>query len=554
MDCDRITALFNTTHNCCNSSTSWLSIECDSGQRITRLLYDNISLKRRCTLSSTSLSNLTALQTLSLSNYVDETTCPDFSVAFQYLPLTSLAMRGANLSEHTSVKLSRNTLLKLDLSYSNLTTLPGWIDRLDKLDTLLMYGSPLVESQLSFRCHISHMALALRTDNLSWLNSNCTQLTWLNLYLDVPPDRLNLSRLVHLETLTVISSQAFESKFPLWLGHLTMLQHLTYRAKIVDTLPLNVLERLPLTVLDLTGNKLTGELPQQLSAVSLDIVRLQKNMLWGSIPAALMNASICNLGENPILCAGAGNPWGLCHHCGLIPSFLELMEKYKIQLIVLAACLLSLLIGSIWVFLFHKHQRPSFWTFLGVFFCIFGMINLLTTIVHLGYIGHSYISLVLLCLTTIISLCLNAYLYSYCCRRFNILIIRRTWPVFVLCCLDLNNFRLYKISTLNLSAYRTAIDFRVPTALSLFKVILADIPHTAIAIYLLMLHSPVASTLLLSITSGIFVVRAIVQTLCLCYQARQAAEAAKTDSTTSSLTCINETSNRTENERLIHSS
>ncbi|KAI8142325.1 hypothetical protein BJV82DRAFT_616343 [Fennellomyces sp. T-0311] len=506
--------------SCCNATFQGLNVTCNAENEITALRYNAINTNVECDNTTVSvLSPLTTLEHLQLNYYVNETACPTFFTLFGNLTrLTSLEIRGTHFTgSNRTARTNSRSVESLDVSYSN--TIPLWINTLfPNVKGLVLLGNSWYDSYSTLACAtLTNLSIAL--SNVTWLSS-CTKLTQLDIRLDRPQVDVSewlapvIPSLTLLNNLTVIvEAPQQRATFPTWLDHLTHLTALVYRANIVDQMHSEVLKSLPLTTLDMSGNDLYGDFPDALSSTQLVTVDLRENELSGKIPAALAEAESCDLSGNPILCAGIGNTWNVCQHCNLVPSFSDIMRRYMIQWIVVAVCLF--VIVCVWIYVaVKKHQQTSFRGWLNVFYSVFSAVNLFTTIAVLGMRVTLYTTTFsLLTVTTVIYILVNTYLYRYCCRRFGILVIRRTWPVFILCTLDLNNFGLYEIRMLNLSAYRMPIDHRVPRVLSWVKVLIADVPHTAIAIFLLMLHAPVASVLLLCITSGVGIVRAIVQVL-----------------------------------------
>ncbi|KAI7881811.1 RNI-like protein [Lichtheimia hyalospora FSU 10163] len=540
--------LDNTTTStpCCNETTSPdFYAECNSQGSITVLSFNGAKTDHTCDNATASLfNNLNELQNLTLDYYIDAARCPEVFSPTTYNNLThlrTLSLRGSQLSSNISVSTantSNNTIETLDLSYSSTTTNSSlqWLNLVFPQVKHLTWlsDSPMPKMQLTCMSFTNLTLNAVPSqDIIQWI-TNCTQLEHLDLRLTIEeqydidistwlqPISTSLDALHYLSVIVDNPTASnIISSFPSWLNHLNNLTSIIYRAQVKDNIPANVLETLSLTTLDMHGNRLYGDLPGSLSSTQLQVIDLSENELSGTIPPMLGNTTSCNLDGNPILCSGIGNSWSLCQHCNLVPGFLGVMLRYKIQWIVILACLGVVLIG--WIFIaFRKHQQTSFLVWVGVFYSLFSFINLLTTLVHLGMNVSLYTTTFSIMLaTTVLYLAINCLLYRYCCRRFSILVIRRTWPVFLLCCLDMNNFGLYEIRMLNLSAYRKQIDLRVPVVLSWQKVIVADIAHTAIAIFLIMLHSPVASVLLTCITSGLGMVRAIVQVCLIWYHARK---------------------------------
>lgn len=540
--------LDNTTSTpCCNGTTlPGFYAECNSQGSITALNLNGATTSRTCNNETASVLNtLVDLQNLTLDYYIDASRCPDMFSPTTYNNLTrlrTLSLRGSHLSSNISVSTantSNNTIEALDLSYSNISSSSSlqWLNlvfpHLERLTWIS--DSPMAKMQLPCMSFTNLTFNAVPSkDIIQWI-TNCTQLEQLDLHLVMNEQQQDIdishwlepisTSLNALQSLSVIvdnpTATNVISSFPGWLNQLSNLTSIIYHAQVKDVIPANVLDTLPLTTLDMHGNHLHGDLPGSLSSTQLQVIDLSENELTGTIPSMLGNTTSCNLDGNPILCSGIGNSWSLCQHCNLVPGFLGVMLRYKIQWIVILACLAVVLIG--WVYVsFRKHQHTSFLVWVGVFYSLFSFINLLTTLVHLGMNVTLYTTTFSIMLaTTAAYLAINCLLYRYCCRRFSILVIRRTWPVFLLCCLDMNNFALYEIRMLNLSAYRKQIDLRVPVVLSWQKVIIADIAHTAIAIFLIMLHSPVASVLLTCITSGLGIVRAIVQICLIWYHARR---------------------------------
>lgn len=541
--------LDNTTSTpCCNETTTSPDFyaECDSQGSITVLNVNGAATNHTCSNDTASLiTNLVDLHNLTLDYYIDAARCPELFSPTIYNNLThlkTLSLRGSQLLSNVSVSTantSHNTIEALDLSYSNISTGSSlqWLNlvfpRVKHLTWLSTSPMPTMQLPCMSFTNLTFNAVPSQ-DIIQWI-TNCTQLEQLDLHLVMTEQQRDIdistwlepisTSLNALQYLSVIvdnpTALNVVSSFPTWISHLSNLTSIIYHAKVKDSIPANVLDTLPLTTLDLYGNRLYGDLPGSLSSTQLQAVDLSDNELTGTIPPMLGNTTLCNLDGNPILCSGIGNSWSLCQHCNLVPGFLGVMLRYKIQWIVILACLAVVLIG--WVYIaFRRHQQTSFLVWVGVFYSLFSFINLLTTLVHLGMNVTLYTTTFSIMLATTASyLAINCLLYRYCCRRFSILVIRRTWPVFLLCCLDMNNFGLYEIRMLNLSAYRKQIDLRVPVVLSWQKVIVADIAHTAIAIFLIMLHSPVASVLLTCITSGLGIVRAMMQVCLIWYHARR---------------------------------
>lgn len=543
-DCDRVATLFLENNNetlaqCCNRSLAeYLAIECDDtqGSTITGLAYNGQSGTSRCREDTiATLAGFSGLESLRLDYYVDQTSCPSIFASLKNLTqLSTLSLQGAKLnlpirrrkSSSAFINVTLDKVKTLDLSYSNLTFIPNWM--FPQLSTLTFRGTTIISDSricTNNATSLEQLFLDLTLPAISSKNqlSNCTNLTHLDLRLitttESPSFDLSnwlqpvsqLTQLTNLSIIVVQTSPSFSTLFPTWITKLSNLSSLTYKARVSDELRDNVLNQLPLVSLDMSENNLYGNLPAALSNSQLLALNLTGNQLSGNIPDSFGNTTSCDLSGNPILCAGIGNRWSLCQHCNLIPSFADILRRYMYQWIILGACLILVLCAWIYVY-WRRHQRTSVLIWLGVIYSVFSAVNLFTTIVHLGLNVSRYrISFGLMLGTTVLYLGFNAYLYRYCCRRFKILIIRRTWPVFGLCMLDLNNFKLYEIRALNLSAYRQPIDQRVPVVLSWVKVILADIAHIAITIFLLMLHSPVASVLLTCITSGIGLLRGICQ-------------------------------------------
>ncbi|KAI9311573.1 hypothetical protein BX666DRAFT_1996417 [Dichotomocladium elegans] len=546
--------------DCCNVTApgQYFYAGCNSQGQVMTLRYDGQIAGQVCDgATAGALQALTALENLTLDYYLDQSRCPAFftSQFFQnFTHLRALTLRGSRLSAEPVGNITNvtapNSVEYLDLSYSSVEYLqepesgpPGWLVALFsqlKSLTFLVHESPMMAAATArnFDCApLANLTLDVMASTSSspgiiqWIATNCTRLTYLDLHVHADPSSAQdisawleplgtgLPSLVGL-TINLVEGSAL-STFPSWISHMTHMTALSYHANVHDQLHEDVLSQLPLTMLDMRGNGLFGDLPATLSSTQLVNIDLSGNQLSGDIPEAFSNTTSCDLRDNPILCAGIGNSWGMCDHCNLVPGFLDVMSRYMIEWIVIAVCLLIVLCG--WVYVaFKRHQQTSFRVWLGVFFSLFSFVNLLTTIVYLGLNVRLYTtSFSLMLASTVIVLGINIWVYRYCCRRFNILIIRRTWPVFFVCALDMNNFALYEIRMLNLSAYREPIDMRISTTLSWIKVILADAPHTGISIFLLMLHAPVASILLTCITSGIAMMRGIIQIFIFCWRARR---------------------------------
>ena len=548
---------------CCNTTLlqqESLHVTCNDEKEITSLTYDNNGNSNiKCDNNTVSIiSQLPKLEQLTLNYYIDQTTCPSFfnSLNSNNSVLSTLELRGTQFlptapttshSNTTAISISSSSIQTLDLSESNI--IPSWVipNLFPSVKHFILLGSNWQQNGSSLNTLSSFCGLLanltldiLSSSNSTLILSNCTNL--MHLDIEIQQDErsalgnFDVSKWLapiftgqqerHLQSLTVTTAgttyQKQHATFPTWLSRLTQLSSLSYHANIVDIIPSDIFSILPLRTLNLTGNRIYGDFPSDgLSNIQLDTLDLSNNDLTGEIPSSVRDTTRCNLGGNPILCSGIGNSWNLCQHCQLVPSFGDVMRRYMIQWIVIGVCLIFIL--CVWIYItLKKHQHTSFSCWVTVFYSAFSTINLITIMVHLGLQVMAYkTSFIVMVVTTGIYLLANTYLYRYCCRRFSILVIRRTWPVFLFCTLDLNNFGLYEIRMLNLSAYRLPIDHRVPIVLSWIKVLVADIPHTVVAIYLMMLHAPVAPVLLTCITSGLGIVRAIIQVTVLSCRTRQ---------------------------------
>ncbi|KAG2223192.1 hypothetical protein INT45_011538 [Circinella minor] len=545
---------------CCNTTLLRqvsLHVTCNNEKEITTLIYDNNdSSNIKCDNNTISIiSQLPKLEQLTLNYYIDQATCPLLfnSLSSNNSVLRTLEIRGTQfLSTPPTISNSNATTIStlspiqtLDLSESNI--IPSWIipDLFPSVKHFVLLGLNWQQNASSLNTLTSicglltNLTLDISSPNSSLFLSNCTNLIHLDIQIQDEQSAMtsfDVSKWLtplftkpqkqHLQSLIVATVGATHQKqhatFPTWLSQLTQLSSFSYHANIVDIIPSDIFSTLPLQALNLTGNRIYGALPSDgLSNIQLDTLDLSNNELTGEIPSSVRDTKTCNLSGNPILCSGIGNSWNLCQHCQLVPSFGDIMRQYMIQWVVVGVCLVLIL--CVWIYItLKKHQHTSFICWITVFYSAFSTINLITMMVHLGLQVMAYkTSFIVIAVTTGIYLLANTYLYRYCCRRFSILVIRRTWPVFLFCTLDLNNFGLYEIRMLNLSAYRLPIDHRVPIVFSWIKVFVADIPHTIVAIYLMMLHAPVASVLLTCITSGLGVVRAIIQVIILSCLTRQ---------------------------------
>ncbi|KAI5077225.1 hypothetical protein GOP47_0007049 [Adiantum capillus-veneris] len=307
----------NSAHYC-----KWEGVSCDHrGQdRVVGISLSGFGLQG--TISS-SLSNLTFLSFLDLSQNAISGPIPPFPHRLQILYLSQNNLSGSIPSELANC----TQLQALDLSHNNLlSSIPPSLSSLVQLQQLELFHNRLsgaIPSQLANCTQLQDLSLSDNTlsESIPAALRNLPELKYLALYSNnligsIPAELGNCSSLFSLDLSNECSYSGF---LPSALGNCSGLQLLYLNGnKLQGSIPKELSDLTNLEQLYLTKNYLSGGVPPSLGKlVFLQELFLNYNNLTGNIPESFSNLSALStldLGYN----AFTGSiPWGLGFLAGL---------------------------------------------------------------------------------------------------------------------------------------------------------------------------------------------------------------------------------------------
>ena len=273
-------ALYNATDGAnWADSTGWLSntpmgqwygVTTNDSGRVTELVLGENSLAGNI---PTELGELTELKVLDLGNRFGSCRKPPGTTLWVCTPSSATPNR---LTGAIPADLERLVNLEqLNLSYNTLSgTIPTWLGNLSKLEVLELSASHLTGTIPGELAHLTNLKdLELSFNNL---NENMT----------VPPWLAGMTNLQEIR----LAGLSLTGTVPEWLADLPNLRILSLiNNRLTGEIP-SQLSQLNLSTLNLGFNRLTGSIPPELGSIrNLNRLHLSRNQLTGSIPSELGN-------------------------------------------------------------------------------------------------------------------------------------------------------------------------------------------------------------------------------------------------------------------------
>ena len=160
------------------------------------------------------------------------------------------------------------TLKILDLSHTNLNTVPAKISTLTNLESLNLSNNTISQN-------FSNLSNLI---NLRELNLSGNQLT------KIPSELTSLSALVSLD----LSNNLFSSNYASVLGNLKNLEWLSLANNQITAFPAELSQLKKLVHLNFSGNKISGGFEGLVSLTDLEQIFLDKNEISGGFPTSLL--------------------------------------------------------------------------------------------------------------------------------------------------------------------------------------------------------------------------------------------------------------------------
>ena len=160
------------------------------------------------------------------------------------------------------------TLKILDLSHTNLNTVPAKISTLTNLESLNLSNNTISQN-------FSNLSNLI---NLRELNLSGNQLT------KIPSELASLSALVSLD----LGNNLFSSNYATVLGNLKNLEWLSLANNQITAFPAELSQLKKLVHLNFSGNKIAGGFESLLTLTELEQIYLDKNEISGVFPSSLL--------------------------------------------------------------------------------------------------------------------------------------------------------------------------------------------------------------------------------------------------------------------------